>query len=118
MSARYEIRDSKDDKFYWTLQADNNETLLSSETYNSKTAANNGAESAKRNTPYDERYVRKTASNGQHFFVLRAENHEPLGTSEMYITTAAREKGVTACKKVGPHAPIVDLTKTRTGAWR
>jgi len=118
MAARYEIRDSKDDRYYWTLQGNNNETLLTSETYNTKEAANNGTESARKNTPYDERYVRKTASNGQFFFVLRAVNNETLGTSEMYTAASGRDSGIAACKKVGPTAPTVDLTKTRTGAWR
>ncbi len=110
MPAGYVIRLSTDRKHYWTLRADNNAILLTSETYNSKEACKTGIESAKRNAPYDARYSRGTATNGQSYFTLKAENGQVLGTSETYNTTASRDAGIQATKKVGPTAPIVDLT--------
>src|SRR5258708_518777 len=109
MSARYEIRWSSDRKHYWTLQGNNNETLITSETYNSESAAKNGIESAKRNSPLESRYHKGTASNGQYYFTLRAENYETLGTSETYTTSSGRDNGIEATKRVGPTAPVVNL---------
>lgn len=110
MPAGYVIRLSTDRKHYWTLRADNNATLLTSETYNSKEACKNGIESAKRNSPYDGRYYRGIATNGQYYFALRAENSQVLGTSETYTTSSSRDAGIEATKKVGPTATTVDLT--------
>ncbi len=110
MPARYEIRWSQDRKHFWTLQGNNNETLLTSETYNSESAAKNGIESAKSNSPFESRYHKGTASNGQYYFTLLAQNHETLGTSETYTTSSARDHGIEATKKVGPTAPVVNLT--------
>lgn len=43
----FQIMKSDDGKFYWTLQDQgNNETLCTSETYNSKQAAQNGIQAA------------------------------------------------------------------------
>lgn len=110
MAAAYVIRLSTDRKHYWTLRADNNETLLASEMYNSKDACKNGIESAKRNSRSNSQYHPDTASNGKYYFTLLAENKQVLGTSEMYNTAAARDNGIAATKKVGPTAPTVDLT--------
>lgn len=117
MSSRYELKENKG-QYWWTLQADNNENLLTSEMYVTKGGAENGIASAKTNSPFDSRYYRGAATNGQFFFTLSAENHEKLGTSETYKTTAAREQGIAVVKKVGPLAPVVDLTKKPTGAFR
>lgn len=111
MPARYDLKDSKNSQYYWTLQGGNNETLLTSETYTTKASAENGIASARKNSPHDSRYQKGSASNGQHYFVLRAENYEKLGMSETYTSASGRDNGIEACKKVGPTAPTVDLTK-------
>ncbi|HEX4826345.1 MAG TPA: YegP family protein [Candidatus Polarisedimenticolaceae bacterium] len=118
MSARYELKDSKNDQYFWTLQGNNNETLLTSETYTTKPAAEKGIASAMANSPYDIRYQKGNTANGQHYFTLNAENHQKLGTSETYTSSWGRDNGIEACKKVGPSAPTVDLTKSKTGAYR
>jgi len=41
---------------------------------------------------------------------LRAANYEPLGKSQLYPTTQAREVGIQSVKTIGPTAPIEDLT--------
>lgn len=110
MSARYEVRWSRDRQYFWTLQANNNQTLLTSETYTSESAAKNGVEAAKRNSPFESRYHKGTASNGQYYFTLRAENYETLGTSETYTTSSARDNGIEATRSVGPTAPVAILT--------
>jgi len=110
MSARYELKRSQDRKFFWTLQADNNENLLTSETFPAKASAQNGIESAKGNSRFDDRYKRYRASDNQYYFVLRGANNEVLATGETYPTQQAIEHGIAACKRYGPTAPVVDLT--------
>ena len=48
-----------------------------------KSSAENEISSVKTNAPIDSRYDRKTATNGQFYFNLKAANGEVIGTSEM-----------------------------------
>ncbi|WP_222846683.1 YegP family protein [Chitinolyticbacter meiyuanensis] len=42
------------------------------------------------NSPLDERYDRKTSTNGKAYFTLKAANHQVIGASQMYATTQLR----------------------------
>lgn len=97
-------------EYRYRLRARNGEIILHGEGYVSKQGCLNGIDSVKNNAPYDSRYERKVATNGQYYFVLKAANGEPIGVSETYTTTAARENGIQAVKSVAPTAPIEDLT--------
>lgn len=109
MPARYELKRTQDRKsFYWTLQGNNNENLLTSETFPAKASAQNGIESAKSNSGNDDRYKRLKASDNQYYFTLRGANNEVLATGETYPSQQAMENGIAACKRHGPTAPAVD----------
>ncbi|MEQ8423199.1 MAG: YegP family protein, partial [Cyclobacteriaceae bacterium] len=97
-------------EYRYRLRARNGEIILHGEGYTSKQSCLTGIDSVKRNSPHDERYERKTAVNGQYYFVLKASNGEPVGVSETYTTTSARENGVATVKRTAPTAPIEDLT--------
>ncbi len=99
-------------QYHFTLQADNGEKVLSSETYWSHDGALNGIASVRLNSQIDSRYDRRTSSRGQPYFVLRAANNEVIGTSEEYSSTAARDAGIALIKRIAPTAPVVDLTLT------
>jgi len=109
MAARYELKKSSDDQYYFNLVAANNETILTSERYTSKSSAEGGIESCRANFPIDSRYERRSAEDGQPYFVLRAANNEVIGRSETYSSAQAMENGIAACKRVGPDAPVSDL---------
>jgi uncharacterized protein YegP (UPF0339 family) len=110
MAARYELKKSADGQFRFNLVAANNRTILSSESYKGKAGAKGGIESCKANASNASRYDRRTSSSGQPYFVLIAANNEVIGRSETYSSNQAMEKGIAACKRVGPTAPISDLT--------
>jgi uncharacterized protein YegP (UPF0339 family) len=110
MSAHYELKPAANNKFHFNLKAANGEIILSSETYSSKQAAIDGIESVTKNSPLDEQFERKVSSHSQPYFVLKAKNHEIIGTSEMYTSEGAREKGIESVKKNGPVATTNDLT--------
>ena len=109
MPARYLLRRSSQ-QYYWVLYAVNGEALLTSERYTTKAAAEGGIASARVNSPIDARYARLVSSANQPYFVLRGANGEPIGTSEMYSSVAARENGIAVTKRDGPSAPTVDQT--------
>ena len=109
MSASYTIKKSTDGKYFFNLEAENNEKVLTSETYNSKQGANDGIASVRVNSPLDARYERKTSVQNQPFFVLKAANGETIGKSEEYSSLQAREHGIEVVKTIGHKAPIRDL---------
>ena len=108
MAARFVLKDAKGGQYMFNLKAGNNEVILTSELYTRKSGAENGIESVRRNAADDARFERKTARNGEAYFVLKAANHEVIGTSEMYSSTSAMEKGIASVKKNAPEAPIKD----------
>lgn len=107
---KYEIFEDRAGEFRFRLKASNGQIILQSEGYKQKSSAQNGIESVKENSPFDERYERKTAQNGQYMFNLKAANWQVIGTSETYTTVAARENGIDSVKANGPTSPTVDLT--------
>jgi len=110
MAAKYELKKSKSDQFMFNLKAANGEIILTSELYTTKAAAMNGIESVQKNSPLDERYERKQAKDGQHFFVLKAANHQVIGKSEYYKSTSGMENGIASVKRNGPDAKVDDTT--------
>lgn len=97
--------------FHFTLIAGNGEPVLTSETYTSKASAEAGIESVKVNAPNINRYERQTASTTQPYFVLKAANGQPIGSSETYSSVAAMERGIAvAVQHTSPTAVIEDLT--------
>jgi hypothetical protein len=107
---KFQIYIGADDQFYFNLKAANGEVILGSEGYTAKSSCQNGIASVKENAQLDQRYLRKTASNGQFYFTLTAANNEPIGNSEMYNTEGAREKGIESVKKNAPDANVEDTT--------
>ncbi|HEV7763582.1 MAG TPA: YegP family protein [Thermoanaerobaculia bacterium] len=110
MAAAFVLK-SSGSKFHFNLRAGNNETILTSELYEKKDSALNGIESVRKNAPDDARYERKTASNGDPFFVLKSTNGQVIGKSEMYSSTSARDNGIQSVTKTAPSAPLDDKTE-------
>jgi uncharacterized protein len=108
MAGTYMIKKSSDNKFYFNLVAENNEIVLTSETYNQKQNALDGVESVKKNSPDDGRYERKISADVKHYFVLTAANNQVIGTSEQYASKQSMEDGVAVVRKLGPKAEIKD----------
>ena len=111
MSGKFVLKKSSaNGQFFFHLSAANGQTILSSEMYTTKAAAENGIKSVKTNAPHDERYERKTAKNGQPMFNLKAANHEVIGTSETYKSTESRDNGIASVKANAPSAAVHDET--------
>lgn len=107
---KFEITKRKNGEFQFNLKAGNGEIILTSEGYVAKDSCKKGIASVQKNAPLDERYDRKEAKNGKPFFNLKATNGQIIGTSEMYSSETARDKGIESVKKNAPDAKIVDLT--------
>lgn len=97
-------------QYFFSLHADNGEKVLTSETYNSKESALNGINAVRVNSQIDSRYDRRTSTNNFPYFVLRSNNNEVIGTSELYSTSSARENGIALVKRIAPTAVVDDRT--------
>jgi hypothetical protein len=110
MAGKFVLSLSSDGQYVFNLKAGNNQTILTSERYQSKDGALGGIESVRKNAPLDQRYERRTASNGDPYFVLKAANHQVIGKSEMYSSQAAMENGIESVKRNAPEDTLEDQT--------
>lgn len=110
MSGWYELNKSSNGQFRFILKAANAETILSSELYTTRSAAESGIVSVQANSPLDERYEKKTTKDGHPYFNLKATNHQIIGSSEAYSSDSALQKGIASVKSNGPSAVIKDKT--------
>src|SRR5690349_16990820 len=108
MAGWFELTKSSDGQFKFVLKAGNAETILTSELYKSKDSATSGIASVQTNCASDDRYEKKTASNGKAFFNLKAANHQIIGTSQMYATEATRDEGIASVKTNGVTKTVKD----------
>src|SRR5262245_7900191 len=113
MSGKFQIDRAKDGSFFFHLNADNGRTILSSETYVSKSGAEKGIESVRTNATQNNRYERRTDSRGRPYFVLKATNEQVIGKSQMYASDDDMEHGIESVKKNAPHAALEDLTVSK-----
>jgi hypothetical protein len=91
--AGFELFVGNDGEFYWHLEAANHEIVLQSEGYVTEAGARNGIESVRNNGKSLDNYEILQAQNGQWYFNLKAQNHEVIGQSELYVSKYNAERG-------------------------
>lgn len=107
---KFVITKTTSGSYHFNLKAGNGEIILASEAYNSRAACENGMDSVRKNAPDDANYDRKESAIGKPYFNLKAANHQVIGTSEIYSSTASRDKGIESVKKNAAEATIDDQT--------
>ena len=105
---KYDLKKSRDNQFYFNLTAANGQIILSSERYTAKGGAENGITSVKKNSAEAGQFEKKEDNSGQYYFVLKAKNHEVIGRSESYTSSAARDNGIESVMTNGPKAETED----------
>ncbi len=110
MAGKFELKKSKNDKYFFSLLAGNGQIILSSEMYETKASALGGIESVRKNAADDGRYNRLDGKDGSPYFTLRAGNGQVVGQSQMYASASARDGGIESCKTNGPGASTTDLS--------
>ncbi|MDR2871177.1 MAG: YegP family protein [Xanthomonadaceae bacterium] len=110
MVSKFVISRCKNREFRFALKAGNGETILISEGYDTKDGALNGIQSVRSHSQVDGQYEWRETKNGDPYFVLKANNGQIIGTSEIYGSEAAREKGAASLVRNAPGAPIHDQT--------
>lgn len=74
MAAKFELYNDTAGEYRFRLKAANGENVLKSEGYKAKAGAENGIVSVKANAPNADRFEKKTSSNGNPYFVLKAQS--------------------------------------------
>jgi len=105
---KFVVSTRKNGEFQFVLKAGNGEPILSSEGYTAKVSCMNGIESVRTNSRDDSKFDKKTATNGKHYFNLKATNGQIIGTSEMYESTSGRDNGIASVKSNAPGATVED----------
>ncbi len=108
MAGKFEISKRSNDEFQFNLKAGNGHVILSSQGYSSKASCEIGVESVRANSQHDDRFERKTASNGKAFFSLTATNGQVVGSSQMYLDEGGRDNGIASVKSHAPDAVVDD----------
>ncbi|MEN8207632.1 MAG: YegP family protein [Candidatus Fermentibacteria bacterium] len=110
MAGWFELKKNKNGQFHFVLKAGNSETILSSESYKTKTSALKGIASIQKNCGRDGSFEKKVAANGKHTFNLKAANHRIIGSSQMYSSPKSRENGIASVKLNGKSKTVKDIT--------
>ena len=111
MAAKFEIYKSSEGQFRFRLKAlGSGDNILASEAYTQKVNCKKGIESVKKNAPDPARYECKHDKAGKWYFVLKAANHEVIGTGLSYRTETDCKTGIEAVRRDAPEADIDDTT--------
>ena len=106
---KFEVKTRKNGEFQFNLKAGNGQVILSSEGYTTKANCLNGIESVKKNAQDDNKFDRKTSTNGKHYFNLKATNGQIIGTREMYESASGMDNGIESVKKNAPDATVEEI---------
>ncbi len=106
--ATFELSKSESGQFNFSLVGKDDKTLLRSEQYTSKSAAQNGIESIRKNAAEDKRYELKESSNGKFYFNLKAVNGQVIGTSPMFASADVRADAIAQVKDGAVAAGVVE----------
>ena len=110
MAGKFELKKTSDGQFMFNLKAGNGEVILTSERYKAKASAQKGITSVQTNALLDARFERRMSKSDEPYFVLKATNHEIIGSSEMYSSNSAMENGIRSVQENAPISGITDLT--------
>lgn len=91
-SAYFETFQGVDGRFYFNVMAENGERVLRSQAYTTLGSAEKGVAAVLANANDQRRFEVLVASNGDHYFNVKAANGEIIGTSELFPTRASADR--------------------------
>jgi uncharacterized protein YegP (UPF0339 family) len=94
-AARAQVFESESGAFRFNVYAQNGQVVLTSESYTTEAAALNGAFAVVEVGTSASKYEVRTSAGGSYYFVVKGANGEIVGTSQMYSSKAAADRGVT-----------------------
>jgi len=108
MAGKFVISKGKDGKDYFNLKAGNGEVIMSSQGYKSATGCENGIDSVRTNSQDESKFEIREAKDGREYFVLKANNGQEIGRSQMYKTGSGCKNGMASVARNAPDAKVQD----------
>ncbi len=109
--ARFEIKQARDEKYYFVFKDAFGEVVLRSNPYHTKPSVKNGIQSVLANLKGTGRIKRLQTKDGRHYFHVVAANAQIIAISQFYDSLPALEESLTSIMKAINDAPIVDLVE-------
>ena len=105
----YQISPTTNAKFMFNLKAENHQVILTSQVYEQKQSAFEGIASVQTNGTDAKNFEHKVSVAGEPYFVLKAQNGEIIGNSQMYASAAAAEIGIASVQTNSPSTEITTV---------
>ncbi|CAM3013185.1 YegP family protein [Rariglobus hedericola] len=106
----YQISPTTNSKFMFNLKAENNQVILTSQVYEQKQSALDGIASVQANGPFSKNFEHLTSTASEPYFVLKAQNGEIIGKSQMYSSQASAEAGITSVQ-INSRSEVITTTE-------
>lgn len=100
-------------EFQFNLKSNNGLVILTSESYTTKANCENGIESVRQCSQDNANFDRKVTKDKKKYFNLKASNGIIIGTSQMYGSDFACDKGIASVQNNAAEAWIDDKTNNR-----
>ena len=108
MAGKFVMTKGKDGKDYFVLKAGNGEVILQSQGYKSASGCENGIESVRTNSQDESKFECREAKDGRTYFVVKANNGQEIGRSQLYKTTSGCKNGMASVAKNAADAAVSD----------
>lgn len=110
MKGRFEIFQFDPGEYRFRLRAFDDQTIMASEPYCSKSGCINGIELVRKKAAFLGNYELKQTAAGKFMFLLRASDESHMVASVLYETEADRENGIASVMQYAPAAILQDTT--------
>lgn len=100
--------ESEAQEWRFRLVDDEGENVLRSEGYTRRENCLQGIAAVRRSASTDERYERLIAEDGKFYFNLKASNGEVIGTGDLCVDEATREKNIEIVKRIASEAELLE----------
>ncbi|MGH7280329.1 MAG: YegP family protein [Polyangiaceae bacterium] len=116
-SARFETFVGQDGQHYFTLIAGNGQDVIRSEGYTTSESAKKGIASVQANGTDTANFEILEANDGEYYVNLRAQNHEIIGTTELYSSKSNATRAASTIralvKLLAPSPSVGDAAKVQ-----
>ena len=95
--------------YHFRLLASNRQVILKSQAYTRKASAINGIKSVIQSVTDEKNFEKKFLEDGNYYFILKAQNGETVGKSNIYASRAGMEMGIkSVVRNVGADKGVIN----------
>lgn len=110
---KFTIAKRANGEFQFNLKSNNGMVILTSEGYTTKSNCENGIASVRIHALDDSNFDKMFSKEKKLYFNLKASNGQIIGTSQMYGSEFACDKGIASVKNNAAEARVEDKSNNR-----